>query len=120
MTNKTKAAIERPDWMSPGTEAKHEAQLNESAMNKFFFDTHYDTVFLRGLLPNSYELIDCSPKSAIRCKSRTGIRHNSDSDDNEHWEYIEKAISQHFGERLQEIYFNTHEYFQYFTIYIKP
>lgn len=120
MKTKQQETINRPDWMLPGSESKHEAQLNDSAMNQFFFETHCDTVFLRGLLPNSYELIDCGHKSAIRCKSRTGIRHNSDSDDNEHWGYIEKAIRQHFGERLQEIYFNTHAYFQDFTIYINP
>lgn len=109
-----------PYWLNPRTEAKINAKLNEQAMNQFFFDTNPDTVFVKSILPDTYELIDCYPKSAIRCKSRIGIRHNTDSDDNEHWGYIEKAIRQHFGERLQEVYFNTHAYFQDFTIYFEP
>lgn len=103
------------DWMKPTSIARSK----EEAMNLFFFDTNPDTIFIRGILPDSYELIDCDPKSAIRCKSKIGIRHQGDSDDSEHWDYIEKAIRQYFGDRLQEIYFNTHAYFQDFTIYFK-
>lgn len=62
--------------MHPSTEAKINAKLTIQAMNQFFFDTNPDTIFVKSILPDTYELIDCDPKSAIRCKSRTGIRHN--------------------------------------------
>lgn len=76
-----------------------------------------DLDFVKRILPDHYNLLE--NERWIRCRSTTGISHKLDSDDDEHWEYIVKAIEQHFGERLQEIYHNTNYCHVDFVIYFK-
>lgn len=83
------------------------------------FDDLEDRVFLKKVLPDTYEIIPVYEKNAIRCKSRGGVRQKGDMDDDEHWSYIEAAIKAHFKDRLLEIYFNTYAYYQDFVIYLK-
>lgn len=76
--------------------------------------------FLKIILPTTYSIKRVDGKDAIRCKSDIGLRVNKDSDDDEHWGHIEEAIKGYFSDNLQEIYFNTHSYYQDFVIYLKP
>jgi hypothetical protein len=90
-----------------------------------------DIEFVSKLLPSSYIVQESNSRGSIHCKSSIGIkmpryRNQStgewvnDAEDTEMWEYIVKAIKQHFGERFQEIFHNTCFLHTDFTIYLKP
>lgn len=82
--------------------------------------TASDIQFVKGLLPDTYDVVESKSKvGSIRCISRVGIRHNGDADDDEHWNYIAKAIKKHFGFRFQEIYHNVNFCHTDFTIFLK-
>lgn len=70
---------------------------------------------MKDFLPTHYEVT--SGNNWIRCKSRIGLRTNSDGDDHEAWSYIFGAIENRY-KTLKEVYFNTNAYYQDFTIYI--
>lgn len=80
-----------------------------------------DLDFLKSMLPEHYEITSGETNKGgnwIKCASGVGLRVNG-NDDKEQWDYVEKAIDNHFGERLQEIYFNTHSYYSNFVVYFK-
>ncbi len=88
-----------------------------------------DIQFVKGILPEHYEVKESKKRGSVHCKSSIGIRKSpykirvrekdndkgqlgykyrtitvTDAEDEEHWEYIFKAIKQHFGKRFQEVY----------------
>jgi hypothetical protein len=90
-----------------------------------------DIFFVKSILPESYTVQESKKKGSIHCKSSIGIRKSpylnqstgtvvKDAEDDEHWDYIFKAIVNHFGKRFQEIYHNTCFCHVDFTIYLKP
>jgi hypothetical protein len=56
---------------------------------------------------------------SLNCVSAVGVLHKIDADDDEHWEYIVKAIQNHFGDRFMEIDHVTNFGHQNFTIYLR-
>lgn len=79
-----------------------------------------DVIYVKKLLPDHYQVSETNDESAIHCKSAIGLRMDKDADDEEHFEYIFKALKQHFGDRFQEVYHKTCAYHQDFFIYLKP
>ena len=70
-----------------------------------------DIEFMKKILPEDYTVNIYETKKGkhyLRCISTQGIRLNShsDSEDEEHWEYILRAIRHHFGMRFLEVYHN--------------
>lgn len=98
-----------------------------------FHSTHQvakDIAFVQKLLPSSYMVNESTKRGSIHCKSKTGLRLSpyfnqstgkkvDDAEDEEMWEYVFKAIKQHFGERFQEVFHNTCAWHCDFTIYLK-
>jgi hypothetical protein len=101
------------------------------------FGIQADINFVKTILPDHYEVKESKKKGSIHCKSEIGIRKSpytvhpylleptravtvTDAEDEEHWEYIFKAIKQHFGGRFQEVFHNTCFCHVDFTIYLKP
>ncbi len=94
------------------------------------FGIDMDVQFVKGILPEHYDVKESKKRGSVHCKSSFGIRKSpylnqstgtmvKDAEDEEHWEYIFKAIKQHFGERFQEVYHNTCFCHVDFTIYLK-
>lgn len=79
-----------------------------------------DIQFVKSILPYHYVVKESAYKHSVHCKSPIGIAHKIDADDDEHWEYIVKAIENNFGDRLMEIDHNTNFCHVDFTIYLKP
>lgn len=89
-----------------------------------FHSTHQiakDVQFVQGILPSHYTVKESSKKGSVHCYSKIGIKlpNTKDSEGEEMWEYVFKAIKQHFGDRFQEIYHNTCFCHVDFTIYLK-
>jgi hypothetical protein len=78
-----------------------------------------DIDFVKTILPEHYEVKESKKAGSIHCRSKIGIAHKIDADDDEHWEYIVKAIENHFKERFQEIDHNTNFCHVDFTIYLQ-
>lgn len=78
-----------------------------------------DINFVKSILPDHYEVKESKKAGSVHCKSSVGIRKGIDSEDEEHWSYIMKALQNRFGERLQEVYHNTCFCHVDFTIYLK-
>lgn len=78
-----------------------------------------DIDFVISILPDTYTVKESNTKGSINCVSPTGIFKGKDSEDNEHWEYIFKAIKNHFKDRFQEVDHNTCFNHVNFTIYLK-
>lgn len=80
-----------------------------------------DILFVKALLPNHYIVNESAKRGSIHCKSAIGIKlpNTKDSEDEEMWGYVFKAIQQNFGERFQEVYHNTCYCHVDFTIYLK-
>ncbi len=78
-----------------------------------------DLEFVRSILPKSYTVKLSNHSGSINCESKVGILHKKDADDDEHWEYITKAIKNHFGNRFLEIDHITSFGHRNFTIYLK-
>jgi hypothetical protein len=82
-----------------------------------------DIEFVKKILPDSYTVKESNKPGSIHCVSKTGIINKNilfdDVEDEDHWEYIFKAIKQHFGERFQEVYHNVCFLHKNFTIYLK-
>lgn len=85
-------------------------------MRQIDFDIH----FLQYLLPKHYEVKESKSAGSINCKSDIGIRQNGDSDDDEHWDSIVKAIKKGFKKRFIEIDHITNFCHTNFTVYLKP
>jgi hypothetical protein len=77
-----------------------------------------DIDFIKTILPDHYEVKESKQQGNIHAKSRHGLRTNGQNDDDEHWRYVQAAIKGYFKDRLKEIFFNTHAFYQDFTIYI--
>lgn len=75
--------------------------------------------FIKSILPDHYVVQESKVKGSIHCKSKTGIVHKIDKDDDEHWDYIVKAIRSKFGKSFLEIDHNTNFCHVDFTIYLK-
>lgn len=78
-----------------------------------------DIEFVKGILPEHYEVKESKTLGSIYCKSATGIRKGVDAEDEEAWGKIFNAIKLKFGERLQEVFHNTCFCHVDFTIYLK-
>lgn len=89
-----------------------------------------DIQFMQKILPSHYIVQESKKRGSIHCKSLVGIklppyRNKStgnlvnDSEDEEMWGYIMKAMRQHFGARFQEVYHNTCFCHVDFTVYLK-
>lgn len=78
-----------------------------------------DITYVKSVLPDHYEVKESGHKGSVHCKSRIGIRHKIDADDDEHFDYIVKALENHFGERLLEIGHNTCFCHVDFTVYLR-
>jgi len=78
-----------------------------------------DIKFIKEILPSHYEVKESKETGNIHCKSKIGIRHKIDADDDEHWDYIVKAMEQYFDGRLSEIFHNTNFCHVDFTIYLR-
>jgi hypothetical protein len=78
-----------------------------------------DIKFVRSILPEHYTVKESKHPGSIHCVSKEGIRHKVDADDDEHWDYIVKAIENYFGNRLMEIDHNTNFCHVDFTIYLR-
>lgn len=79
----------------------------------------FDIEYIKSILPSHYEVEESKSIGSVHCKSKIGIRHKIDADDNEHWEYVIGALKYHFGERLQEIDHNVNFCHTDFTIFLK-
>ena len=81
-----------------------------------------DLEFMQRILPKDYI---CEPRQGgIHCHSETGIQDTFsvkeiDKGNNDHWNLIELAIKQKFGDRFMEIYFQTSTRCKKFTVYIR-
>jgi hypothetical protein len=78
-----------------------------------------DIEFVKGLLPDHYEIKESKKAGSIHCKSEIGIRKGVDAEDEEKWNVIFTAIKTNFGERFQEVFHNTCFCHVDFTIYLK-
>lgn len=78
-----------------------------------------DIDFVKTILPDHYTVKESNHKGSVHCFSKIGIAHRIDADDDEHWEYIVKALENHFKERLMEIDHNTNFCHVDFTIYLR-
>jgi len=76
-----------------------------------------DLIFMKKVLPNHYN-ITIEKDDCIRCKSTIGIQ-NKGNDDKEHWDFIFKAIKQHFKERFSEVFCHTCTFYLDFCVYIR-
>lgn len=88
-----------------------------------FHSTHQiakDIDFVVKILPSHYVVKESKKVGSIHCESPKGIRLSGrDIEDEEMWNYIIKAIKQHFGERFQEVFHNVCFLHTDFTIYLK-
>lgn len=76
-----------------------------------------ETEFMKSILPSHYT---CEPRdNGVHCYSEIGIQKGKDAEDDEHWEYIMKAIRQKFSDRFMEVYHKTCTNHVKFTVYIK-
>ncbi len=76
--------------------------------------------WIKGILPEHYT---CEPREkGVHCHSEIGIQDTfpAGTGGDDHWELIEKAIKQKYGDRFMEIFFQTHTRSQKFTVYIHP
>lgn len=89
-----------------------------------------DIKFMQGILPSHYVVQESSKRGSVHCKSSIGIKLPpyknastgnwvNDAEDEEMWDYIIKAIKQHFGKRFQEVFHNTCFCHVDFTVYLK-
>lgn len=79
-----------------------------------------DIEFMRSILPDTYTVTETSTtKGSIHCVSSTGIFKHIDAEDNEHWEYVFKAIQNYFKERFSEVYHITCFNHVNFIVYLK-
>ncbi len=77
-----------------------------------------DLESLKKILPSHYQLEPIN--GGISCKSIEGIHQlKTDADDDEHWNYIVKAIKQKFPDRFQEIYHDVNFNHKQFTVFLK-
>jgi len=75
-----------------------------------------DVDFMKRILPKHYI---CEPREkGVHCYSNEGIPDDQGKDD--HWEIIQKAIEQKFGDRLMEIFFQVSTNYMKFTVYLRP
>lgn len=70
---------------------------------------------MENILPSHYEIKQ--KDNYIRCKSRIGLRTNTNNDDDEAWFYTFSAIKNKY-KTFKGVCHNTHAYYQDFTIYI--
>lgn len=98
-----------------------------------FHSTHQiakDLAFVKKILPYHYFVSESKKRGSVHCVSKIGLRLSpyinpstgtmvTDAEDEEMWEYVFKAIKQHFGERFQEVFHNTCFCHVDFTIYLK-
>ena len=78
-----------------------------------------EVAFMKRILPDHYT---CEPReNGVHCYSKIGIQDTfpSGTGGDDHWDIIEAAIKQKFGERFQEIYFQVNSRLSKFTVYIK-
>ena len=78
-----------------------------------------EVAFMKRILPDHY---DCQPrKQGVHCYSSIGIQDTfpADSGGDDHWDLIEAAIKQKFGDRFMEIFFQTNTRYKKFTVYIR-
>lgn len=78
-----------------------------------------EIAFVKSVLPEHYDVQESKKSGSIHCVSDIGIRKGIDAEDDEHWEYIFKAIKNHFGKGFQEVYHNVCFCHTDFTIYLK-
>ncbi len=79
-----------------------------------------DIEFVKGILPDHYEVKESKKAGSVHCKSAIGIRKDIDAEDDETWGNIFKDIKKYFGDRFQEVFHNTCFCHVDFTIYLKP
>jgi hypothetical protein len=101
------------------------------SLNNFHsnFQIIRDIDFLKKILPAHYVVQESNKRGSVHCKSKVGIRLYpyknksgnmiTDQEDEEMWEYIMKAIKQHFGPRFSEVFHNTCFCHVDFTVYLK-
>ena len=95
--------------------AVYKKQSKKSGMpNKYTLE---DIMFMKKILPKHYAVKAIGDRGDINCMSNIGIRKSpyqakdgrgrtiivNDAEDDEHWEYIFKAIKKYFGNRFQEV-----------------
>jgi hypothetical protein len=101
--------------------SKHIFGFAEQLTNRDYL--YGDIEFMKKILPNDY--VCEARESGVHCYSEIGIKDTFSSKEieegkNDHWELIEKAIIQKFGDRFMEIYFQTSTNNKKFTVYIRP
>lgn len=77
-----------------------------------------DIEFIKSIMPSHYEIKPSKHIGSINCVSQKGILKNIDSEDDEHWEYVVKAIKGYFGSRFMEIDHAINFGHMNFTIYL--
>jgi hypothetical protein len=79
-----------------------------------------DIQYIKSILPTHYTVEESKQPGNVHCYSSKGICHHIDADDEEHWEYIYRALKAHFEQRFQEVFLNVCHCYKDFTIYLKP
>lgn len=105
--------------LTPEEQIKVNAAL-DVCETSIMFGVDMDIQFVKNILPDHYTVKESNIKGSIHCISDIGIKKGIDSEDDEHWNYIMKAIKKHFGKRFQEVDHNTCFCHVDFTIYLKP
>lgn len=75
-----------------------------------------DIDFIKGVLPDHYQIKESKKPGLIHCKSLIGI---PDDPPDQRWRRIFNKIKAHFGNRFQEVFHNTCTNHIDFTIYLK-
>ncbi len=79
-----------------------------------------DIDFVKSILPEEYIVEESARKGSIRCHTKgKGIYKNIDGEDDEHWDYIVKAIKKRFSLSFLEIYHYTCTNHLDFVIFLK-
>lgn len=79
-----------------------------------------DIAFMKRILPGHYKVEESGKVGSIHCVSSLGIKkaNTVDTEDEEHWDLIFKAIKQYFGLKFQEVDHNTCFLHKDFTVYL--
>lgn len=89
-----------------------------------------DIQFIQSILPAHYDIKESKRSGSIHCVSTIGIRGTAvrskttgkiinDAEDDEHWDYIGRAMEKYFGNRLLEIDHHVNFCHTDFTIYLE-
>ena len=82
-----------------------------------------DVEFMQDIMGENYT---CEHRAnGVHCHSQIGIKDTFSKEEikrgeNDHWDIIERAIKQKFGDRFMEIFFQTNTRCKKFTVYLTP